>query len=91
MLSVSADRGLQIMSILNIAGFHSSSAEADAVRRTQAVIECDPSGKIRVANDLFLNAVGYSRSEIVGQHHAMFVDPTERESQNYKEFWPKLA
>ena len=46
------------MSILNIAGFNSGSAEADAIRRTQAVIEFEPSGKILAANDLFLTAVG---------------------------------
>ncbi len=54
----SARGDLQIMSILNIAGFNSGSAEADAIRRTQAVIEFEPSGKILAANDLFLTAVG---------------------------------
>ena len=33
----------------------------------------------------------YSLSEIVGQHHSMFVDPTERNSEDYKQFWPSLA
>lgn len=88
---VSARGDLQIMSILNIAGFNSGSAEADAIRRTQAVIEFEPSGKILAANDLFLNAVGYSRDEIVGQHHVMFVDPAERSSPNYQDFWRQLA
>ena len=79
------------MSLFNISGSNSGSAEAEAVRRTQAVIEFDLSGKILAANDLFLNAVGYSREEIVGQHHSMFVDAAERGSQSYNDFWRQLA
>jgi methyl-accepting chemotaxis protein len=68
----------------------SAAAEADSIRRWQAVIEFDLDGTILDANDLFLTTVGYDRSEIVGKHHAMFVLPEERESTAYKSFWTSL-
>ncbi|WP_197279869.1 methyl-accepting chemotaxis protein [Bosea sp. AAP35] len=67
------------------------SAEAAAIRRTQAVIEFDPSGKILWANDLFLAAMGYSLAEIVGQHHSIFVEAGARTRPDYQGFWPRLA
>ena len=67
------------------------SAEAEAIRRTQAVIEFEPSGTIRDANALFLQAVGYTLDEIRGQHHAMFVEPDERAGEAYRQFWTRLA
>lgn len=61
-----------------------------AVNRTQAVIEFDPSGKILDANDNFLSAIGYQKDEIVGQHHSMFVDSEYRNSTEYQQFWASL-
>jgi methyl-accepting chemotaxis protein len=34
--------------------------------------------------------MGYSLSEIQGKHHSMFVDPVERESAAYRQFWEAL-
>ncbi len=68
-----------------------TSLELDAIRRTQAVIEFDSSGKILEANALFLAAVGYGFEEIRGQHHAMFVAPAERDTPAYKSFWEGLG
>ncbi|MBV7316993.1 PAS domain-containing methyl-accepting chemotaxis protein [Shewanella sp. NIFS-20-20] len=48
------------------------SAVFDALSRSQAVIEFTPDGKIITANANFLSAMGYSRDQIVGQHHRMF-------------------
>ncbi len=61
-----------------------------ALNRSQAVIEFDMSGKILHANELFLAVMGYSESEVTGRHHSMFVDPSYRESSDYKDFWKKL-
>ncbi len=71
--------------------FLGDNLEGDAIRRTQAVIEFDPTGIILDANKLFLDAVGYSLAEVKGQHHQIFVDRSERESAAYKSFWQKLA
>jgi methyl-accepting chemotaxis protein len=46
------------MSIRNFINFGGHSAEAEAVRRSQAVIEFEPSGKIISANALFLDCIG---------------------------------
>jgi methyl-accepting chemotaxis protein len=62
-----------------------------AIHKSQAVIEFDLSGRILDANDNFLAAVGYDLAEIKGQHHRLFVDPSERDSETYRRFWEKLG
>ena len=62
-----------------------------AINKAQAVIEFSMDGKVLNANDNFLNVLGYSLSEIKGQHHSMFVDPTYRASPEYRMFWEKLG
>ncbi|RTL65623.1 MAG: PAS domain S-box protein [Hyphomicrobiales bacterium] len=63
----------------------------DAFGRSQAVISFSPTGTILDANDNFLFAVGYSKAEIVGQHHSLFVDPAEARQPAYAEFWARLG
>ncbi len=65
--------------------------QLNAVSKAQAVIEFGLDGKILHANDNFLNTLGYSLNEIVGQHHSMFVDPDFRNSVDYRLFWEKLG
>ena len=67
-----------------------ASAVLMALDRSQASIEFDLSGQILHANANFLSALGYTLAEVQGQHHGMFVDPAERGSNEYKEFWAKL-
>ncbi|WP_310796370.1 methyl-accepting chemotaxis protein [Herbaspirillum huttiense] len=67
------------------------SGQITAINKVRAVIEFDVNGNILHANNNFLRAVGYSLSEIVGKHHAMFVEPAERASAQYQEFWKRLA
>ncbi|MEX2692960.1 methyl-accepting chemotaxis protein [Rhizobium mongolense] len=61
-----------------------------AMNRSQAIIEFDLTGKILKANANFCAALGYELSEIVGQHHRMFVEPAEASSNDYREFWARL-
>ena len=67
------------------------SGQIDAIGKSQAVIEFNLDGTIIRANDNFLGALGYSLAEIKGQHHRMFVEPAERESAAYGEFWATLG
>ncbi|WP_398468391.1 PAS domain-containing protein [Tardiphaga sp.] len=66
-------------------------AKADAISRSQAVIEFQLDGTIVTANANFLAAVGYSLDEIRGKHHRMFVAPDQHDSVDYQAFWAKLA
>ncbi|WP_114011794.1 methyl-accepting chemotaxis protein [Cohaesibacter intestini] len=61
-----------------------------AINRSQAVIEFEMDGTIIDANDNFCETLGYNLSEIKGQHHRMFVEPSEVNSPNYQEFWAHL-
>jgi methyl-accepting chemotaxis protein len=64
--------------------------EVDAISKSQAVIEFGLDGKVLTANQNFLGLLGYTLAEIKGQHHRMFVEPSYRESPEYRAFWQKL-
>ncbi|MBO9558005.1 MAG: PAS domain S-box protein [Caulobacter sp.] len=66
-------------------------ATVAAIDRSQAMIEFKLDGTIITANKNFLDTVGYSLDEIVGRHHAMFVDPDYGRSAEYKAFWANLG
>lgn len=62
-----------------------------ALDRAQAIIEFGLDGIIIRANDNFLALTGYRADEIVGRHHAMFVDKEHAASSDYARFWEDLA
>ena len=62
-----------------------------AIHKAQAVIEFDLQGHVLMANQNFLDTMGYSLDEVLGQHHRMFIRPEERDSAAYAEFWDKLG
>lgn len=62
-----------------------------AIHKSQAVIEFDLDGHVLMANQNFLDAMGYSLDEILGCHHRMFMSPAERDSVAYAAFWQKLG
>ncbi|CAN5319250.1 methyl-accepting chemotaxis protein [soil metagenome] len=68
-----------------------SAGQLSAIDKAQAVIEFTLDGKILRANENFLHTLGYSASEIVGQHHSLFVDTEHRASAEYRAFWDKLG
>ncbi|MET0366962.1 MAG: PAS domain-containing methyl-accepting chemotaxis protein [Methylobacterium sp.] len=65
-------------------------AKLNALDASQALIEFDLDGRVVDANANFLAALGYRIEEIRGQHHALFVDPSEHESDAYRQFWAAL-
>jgi len=67
------------------------SGQLAAISKAQAVISFSLDGKILDANENFLSTLGYSLSEIKGQHHSLFVEPEYRASVEYRMFWEKLA
>jgi methyl-accepting chemotaxis protein len=64
--------------------------QIEAIGKAQAVIEFNMDGTVINANDNFLHALGYTLGEIKGKHHSMFVEPAERDSPAYREFWAAL-
>lgn len=68
-----------------------SAALIRAVNRVQAVIEFDLDGTILNANENFLSVTGYAIDEVRGHHHRMFCDPVYARSDEYKDFWMRLA
>ncbi|MDJ0387115.1 PAS domain-containing methyl-accepting chemotaxis protein [Roseomonas sp. E05] len=61
-----------------------------AATRSLAVIEFALDGTILDANDNFLRAMGYTLPEIRGRKHAIFVDPAQAASAEYRVFWEEL-
>ncbi|WP_026791594.1 methyl-accepting chemotaxis protein [Pleomorphomonas oryzae] len=71
--------------------FTQSDAVLEALHRSQAAIEFEPTGKIITANANFLKVLGYELGEVVGKHHSMFVDPAEVKTEAYATFWRNLV
>jgi methyl-accepting chemotaxis protein len=65
-------------------------AQAEAISRSQAVIEFELDGTIITANQNFLDAMGYRLTEIQGKHHRMFVPQAVHDSGEYRAFWADL-
>ncbi|NWD45923.1 PAS domain-containing protein [Pseudomonas yamanorum] len=61
-----------------------------ALDRAMAVIEFDLSGNVLVANENFLNVMGYGLAELKGKHHRMFCEPGLVNSDEYTDFWRRL-
>ncbi len=62
-----------------------------AVRRHVAVIEFTPDGVIIDANDLFLEATGYSLAQLRHEHHRKLCAPELAASPAYRQLWSELA
>ena len=61
-----------------------------AIHKAQAVIEFDLDGHVLMANQNFLDAMGYTLDELLGRHHRLFVAPDRRDTPQYCAFWDKL-
>jgi methyl-accepting chemotaxis protein len=65
--------------------------QLNAISKAQAVIEFSLDGRVLHANENFLSTLGYTLGEIKGQHHAMFVESSYRNSTDYRVFWESSA
>jgi len=65
-------------------------AKVRAIDLSQAVTEFDLDGKVLYANRNFLQAMGYTAREILGQHHSLFCSPEYMQSDEYRDFWLRL-
>lgn len=67
-----------------------SEGKIAAISRAQAVIEFELDGTVVYANDNFLNTLGYTASDVVGNHHSMFCEKSYCTSPEYATFWENL-
>jgi PAS domain S-box-containing protein len=63
----------------------------NAINRSNAVIEFNLEGKIKFANDLFLETMDYTNEEIIGKHHSIFIQDNLKNSDEYLDFWKILG
>lgn len=61
-----------------------------AINTTQAVIQFSLDGIVQSVNDNFLTLLGYSRNEVLGKHHSIFVGSKDAKTDSYKSFWQQL-
>ena len=61
-----------------------------SIGRSQAIIEFAMDGTVLVANDKFLQLLGYTLDEVKGRHHRMFLEAGSQNSAEHTEFWAKL-
>jgi len=66
-------------------------AAFDAINRIQGLVEFDLSGHVLHANQNFLDTMGYTRAEVIGQHHRMFCTDEFALSKDYITLWQTLA
>ena len=64
--------------------------KAKAVDDNYAVISFSPEGIILSANKNFLDALGYTKEEVIGNHHRMFCTEALGKSKQYSDFWASL-
>lgn len=63
----------------------------DAINQAVATVEFDPDGKIVNVNKNFLDMFGYTKEELLGEHHRIFVTKEDKASEEYKQFWRDLS
>ena len=64
--------------------------QLDAIGRAQGVVEMDMDGTILAVNQLYLNALGYAREDVVGKNHSTLMDEEFAKSNEYREKWRNL-
>ena len=65
-------------------------ATFEALKKSFAIIEFEPGGKIITANALFCATMGYDLAEIQGRHHSLFAEPAVVDTPDYARFWRSL-
>lgn len=72
------------------ASLHEAQSIIDSVVATVPLIQFTPDGIILDANDLFLSVAGYSKEEVVGQHHKVMCKEDYVKTKEYSNFWLDL-
>lgn len=62
-----------------------------AINNALAIADYDTEGHITKINATYLNMMGYTAGEVMGEHHRIFVSKEEKSSEEYRQFWRDLA
>ncbi len=62
-----------------------------AIKKAQGMVEIGFDGTMLSANEIYLNMLGYSEKELVGQNVSIVLDPVFFKSPAYTELWEKLT
>ncbi len=62
----------------------------EALDRSMLIIEFSPDGQILDANQNFMAAMGYSKTELIGKNHRTLCPPEYVADSQYAAFWQKL-
>lgn len=65
--------------------------QIEALSQILAVIQFDLSGRLLDSNEVFARTMKYTRDELVGRHHRLFVTPEFAASNDYSQMWIRLA
>lgn len=68
-----------------------NAGQIESINRSLATIEFSLDGHIAKVNKNFTDVVGYSESEVIGQHHRMFMPENQKYAPEYQAFWQNLA
>lgn len=68
-----------------------NAAMFDAFFANNAVVELSPKGLFIDASEKFLKITGYTKEELVNQHHSILVPAEDRGTRAYEIFWENLS
>ncbi len=69
--------------------FQSIDDTLSTINKSNALVEFDTDGTISSCNDIFCQVTGYSKEELLGNHHRMFM-PSNTDEDRYDTFWYNL-
>jgi methyl-accepting chemotaxis protein len=58
-----------------------------AMGQTLAIVQFSPEGEVLEANQVFLDMMGYSAEEVLGQNHSIFCNPENIHEAAYESLW----
>ena len=68
----------------------SDEAQLIAINKAMAMAIFDMNGIVIEANDNFVQTMGYTQADLIGQHHHLLVDDATMKSDEYAAFWAGL-
>jgi PAS domain S-box-containing protein len=62
-----------------------------AIHGSLSIADYDTEGKVGKINSNYLEMMGYTQDEVLGEHHRIFATKEEKSSEEYRQFWKDLA